>query len=329
MESISEDVRNKIHLPADSLFLAKKKIDECIAKAVAAGLTNAQAQSFYDEALEFIRNHGVDRNRFELSMESMWNFDKDFRKAISVALAQDLFIFVFKFLADNYQYRSRRRRSARLGMPVDMADRETDPPEIRARKAMLRLVRPSRGDTSRIADADITASGLSSDVVENIRTLLGSLGRQGVAWSERKGDYIIENDAVTMIEISLENKQGQQDASDRLAGVSRPMLETRDQFKPAIEAGGAAYHRDNNAAQPTHRSQAPANGRRGMRLKDYMDMAPSPEAGRSPTTSAASGDMAERQTSPQSEIPAQPVSEDDRGSPAGAFESLRNRKRLL
>ena len=74
-----------------------------------------------------------------------------------MAVAQDMLILIYKFLADFYKYRWRPRGKIAIGAPIDLSDDKEDPNEIRARKALLRLAKPGRDEVSEINDADVDA----------------------------------------------------------------------------------------------------------------------------------------------------------------------------
>ena len=120
-----------------------------------------------------------------------------------------MLILVFRFVAENYRYRSRRRRDVELARPIDLSDDVGDDPQIRAWKALLRLARPGDSDTSRLSEADVAAQGFEPGVLANLHATLNNIGIQGGAWSDRKGVIVIENSAIRAIDRELRAIEGQ------------------------------------------------------------------------------------------------------------------------
>jgi hypothetical protein len=203
LEGISAQVRAREVPPADGLIKASNVIEQCIGLAGTTIGDGSKVNKAYDAIADFTRGKSLDRNRFLVAKEALWNFDSDARLALSVAFAQDLLILIYKFLADFYKYMSQPRRWKSVGAPVDVSDKPAETVDIRARKAMLRLAKPSRSDASRISDADIGAAQLQTDVEANLRALINSLGRYDHAWKAGDGIYEIDNAAIREIESDL------------------------------------------------------------------------------------------------------------------------------
>jgi hypothetical protein len=115
-----------------------------------------QLSEFYSQANDFVLARSLDRNRFDLATEELFRTPAA-NKALAVAVAQDMLILIYKFLADFYKYRWRPRGKIAIGAPIDLADDKADPNEIGARKALLRLAKPGRDEISEINDADVDA----------------------------------------------------------------------------------------------------------------------------------------------------------------------------
>ena len=343
MDLISGRVRSNAIAPAASLVEAKQSVDECIAKAGTAGISSQDLQKFYGEATDFVREHTLDRNRFELATESFSKFDIDFRKAISVAFAQDLMILVIKFLGDVTKYRSRRRRPTQIGSLVGLHDLEADDPGIRARKALLRLARPAAGDTSRITDAEIESSGLDPDVIANIRGMLNTIGRQGASWVERDGAYGIENATLALIESDLEMRAGHRPLSERPMAVDETGVEIGEQERQPRPV--AAYDINlqkgpERAPQPSPpaaeaRKAAPSNVRR-MGIREYISSsqtsrsdrpAPPPHQPRVQPRPESRAEPIIRSPREQGDHPLGASDVGEETARGNAFEILRNRKR--
>jgi hypothetical protein len=194
---------------------------------------------------------------------------------MSVALAQDLLILVFRFVAENYRYRSRRRREAVLGRPVDLADRYTEDPEIRAWKALLRLSRPDANDTSRLSEMDIAAQGFEPDVLANIYGTLNNLGRQSAVWRDRKDNFVIENSAMRAIERELQMLEGQTPTDgDNLAQAVEWQEQRESTYLPASAgqrraAAGGAIGSPPAASSAIEQRAVSRSTRRG-RLREFL-----------------------------------------------------------
>src|SRR3984893_12109454 len=156
LENIAERVRNKELQPPLALTEAKKIVDGCVALAGATGVLGVRLSEFYRQANDIFIARSLDRNRFDLATEELFKTPTA-NKALAVALAQDMLILIYKFLADFYKYRWRPRGKIAVGAPIDLSDNETDPNEIRARKALLRLAQPGCDEVSEINDADVDA----------------------------------------------------------------------------------------------------------------------------------------------------------------------------
>jgi hypothetical protein len=270
MKQISERVRSREMAPTEALNAGKKFVDDCIAKAGSAGIPSDQLRAFYQSATNFVRNNTLERNRFEMATDALAKFDVDARKALAVALAQDLLILLYKFVSDNYRYRSRSRRFVSTGAPIDLSDRKNDQPEIRARKMLLRLAAPGRGDACWISENDIATAQVPPDVIENLRGLLNTLARQGAAWADKKGVQAIDNAAIAQIEAELRNAGTSSFGEDDGAGGIGPSATGGPRIggaKAEVEGAGSTIRR----LEPQRR----ATERRGSRggLSDYISSA--------------------------------------------------------
>lgn len=195
------------HAAATALSETRTQVSNCIEHAQAL-LTSAPLktpivlQPIRDEIVTFSEANAPDINKFNRAMTALRQMPTEAQLALSVASAQDLLIFLYKFLADYYKYTSRRRPSLKAPALVDLSDRPEDAPEVRARKALLRLTEPERRDRSQLLKADVENASLPDDVKANLRGLLAGLGRNRLA--ELRGNrYIIENAAIREIEDSV------------------------------------------------------------------------------------------------------------------------------
>ena len=205
LDKIAERVRTKELQPPLALTEAKKIADGCVALAGATGVPGVQLSEFYNQANDFMLARSLDRNRFDLATEELFKTPAA-NKALAVAVAQDMLILIYKFLADFYKYRWRPRGKIAIGAPIDLSDDKEDPNEIRARKALLRLAKPGRDEVSEINDADIDA--LPAEVAMNLKGLLNGLARRQAVWRVRMGVQGIENAVLFAVESELQEQFG-------------------------------------------------------------------------------------------------------------------------
>jgi hypothetical protein len=170
LDNIAERVHNKQLQPPLALTEAKI-VDGCIALAGTTGVPGIRLSEFYGQANDFVLARSLDRNRFDLATEELFKTSAA-NKALAVAVAQDMLILIYKFLADFYKYRWRPRSKIAIGAPMDVSDSKADPNEIRARKALLRLAKPGRDEAS---DKDAYIDALPAEVAMNLKGLLNGL----------------------------------------------------------------------------------------------------------------------------------------------------------
>jgi len=200
LDNIAERVRKKELQPPLALTEAKKIVDGCVALAGNTGVPGVQLSEFYGQANDFVLARSLDRNRFDLATEELFKTPAA-NKALAVAVAQDMLILIYKFLADFYKYRWRPRGKIAIGAPIDLSDNMADPNEIRARKALLRLAKPGRDEISEINDADVDA--LPAEVAMNLKGLLNWLARRQAVWRVGMGVHGIENSVLFAVESEL------------------------------------------------------------------------------------------------------------------------------
>ncbi len=205
LDHIAERVRTKVLQPALALTEAKKIVDGCIALAGTTGVPGVQLSEFYSQANDFVLARSLDRNRFDLATEELFKTPAA-NKALAVAVAQDLLILIYKFLADFYTYRWRPRGKIAIGAPIDLSDDKADPNETRARKALLHLAKPGRDEVSEINDVDVDA--LPAEVAMNLKGLLNGLARRQAVWQVRMGVQGIENSVLFAVESELQEQFG-------------------------------------------------------------------------------------------------------------------------
>src|SRR3984893_8435949 len=205
LENIAERVHNKELQPPLALTEAKKIIDGCVALAGTAGVLGEQLSEFYSQANNFVLARSLYRNRFDLATEELFQTSAA-NKALAVAVAQDMLILIYKFLADFYKYRWRPRGKIAIGAPIDLADNKADPNEIRTRKALLRLAKPGRDEVSEINDIDVDA--LPAEIAMNLKGLLNGLARRQAVWLVRRGVQGVENAILFAVEGELQQQFG-------------------------------------------------------------------------------------------------------------------------
>jgi hypothetical protein len=205
LDNIAGRVHNKQLQPPLAVTEAKKIVDGCIALAGTTGVPGIRLSEFYGQANDFVLARSLDRNRFDLATEELFKTSAA-NKALAVAVAQDMLILIYKFLADFYKYRWRPRSKIAIGAPMDVSDSKADPNEIRARKARLRLAEPGRNEASEIKDADIDA--LPAEVAMNLKGLLNGLARRQAVWLVRIGVHGIENSVLFAVESELQEQFG-------------------------------------------------------------------------------------------------------------------------
>jgi hypothetical protein len=204
ISAISDRIRGDRSGTIDGLSEAKKLVDACIVAARATGLAETDVQKFLKQSDDFVRDNTLEQNRFARAMKAFWQRTPDTNMAIGVAVAQDAFILILKLLSEIFGREVRRVRRPETEIPINIADDDRDPAEIRAVKALLRHAQPGRNDTSELVlDAPAVASGLTPEVHENLRALVKGLVRQQKAHIDRKGNYVIENTTIYELEDKL------------------------------------------------------------------------------------------------------------------------------
>jgi hypothetical protein len=234
LDIIAERVRNKELQPPLALTEAKKIADGCVALAGATGVPGVQLSEFYSQANEFVLARSLDRNRFDLATEELFRTPAA-NKALAVAVAQDMLILIYKFLADFYKYRWRPRGKIAIGAPIDLSDDKEDPNEIRARKALLRLAKPGRDEVSEINDADVDA--LPTEVAMNLKGLLNGLARRQAVWRVRMGVQGIENSVLFAVESELQEQFGPSPPAEPLSRSDSLPLPPIDALDPNRHEG--------------------------------------------------------------------------------------------
>lgn len=248
---------------ANGFNAAKTIVDACVVSGKAAGLSEDEVRELLKKSDAYLRAHSSERNKFELAREAFWSFTPDSTMAIGVAMAQDAFLFIMKFLSEIFKrgYEARERRQ--FAAPIDLSDDEEEPVDIRAMKAILRTGRPVHGDMSEIDPEAEAISSLPPNVHENVVAILNRLVRDEIAHVDRKGAYLVDNVTVAQIE-------------SRLFAAMKPRNVRALRYGPdgVVASGPRAYYSDASAANlPRRRYGA---------LERYLIAEPAPLDRRSP-----------------------------------------------
>jgi hypothetical protein len=188
---------------AQGFTQAKKLVDACVVAGRAAGLSETDVRALLKRSDDFLRAHTTERNKFELAREAFWSFTPDSTMALAVAMAQDAFVFIMKFLSEIFKRAHETRERRQFGAPMDLTDSETDSTEIRAMKAVMRAAKPVHGDMSEIDPDATTFLLLPLNVRENLTALLNRLVRDEIAHVDRRGFYVVDNITLSQIEQRL------------------------------------------------------------------------------------------------------------------------------
>ena len=188
---------------ADGFNAAKALVDACVVSGKSVGLSEDDVRELLKKSDAYLRAHSTERNKFELAREAFWSFTPDSTMAICVAMAQDAFLFIMKFLSEIFKRGFEARERRQFTAPVDLTDDEDEPVEIRAMKAMLRVATPVHGDMSEIDPADPALQALAPNVRDNLVAMLNRLVRDEIAHVDRKGAYVVDNVTVSQVEARL------------------------------------------------------------------------------------------------------------------------------
>jgi hypothetical protein len=188
---------------ANGFNAAKGLVDACVVSGKAAGLAEEGVRELLKKSDAYLRAHSTERNRFELAREAFWSFTPDSTMAICVAMAQDAFLFIMKFLSEIFKRGFEARERRQFSTPMDLTDDEDEPVELRAMKAMLRVARPLHGDMSEIDPRAPALQTLEPNVRDNLVAILNRLVRDEIAHVDRKGNYVVDNLTVTQVESRL------------------------------------------------------------------------------------------------------------------------------
>lgn len=188
---------------ANGFTQAKKVVDACVVLAKTVGLSETEVRALLKKSDVFLRGHTSERNKFELAREAFLSFTPNSTMAICVAMAQDAFVFIMKFLSEIFKRGLETRERRQFGAPMDLTDVETEPTETRAMKAIIRASKPVHGDMSEIDVEAATIAILPLNVQENVVALLNRLVRDEIAHVDRKGAYLVDNITIAQVEQRL------------------------------------------------------------------------------------------------------------------------------
>jgi hypothetical protein len=197
---------------------AKKLVDSCVVLGKTAGLSEAEVQSLLKRSDAFTRGHSMERNRFELAREAFVSLTPDATMAIGVAVAQDMFMLVMKLLSELMKREVTVKERRPLPSLMDLTDNDEDDSDTRVVKTLLRESKPFHGGSSAF-DARAAAAGQPDFVQENLHGLLNRFVRHGVAYVDRKGVYIMDDESLIEAEARLETLLKRQRLRLSTAGV--------------------------------------------------------------------------------------------------------------
>lgn len=224
---------------------AKGLVDACVMAGKAVGLSEDDVRELLKKSDAYLRAHSTERNKFELAREAFWSFTPDSTMAIGVAMAQDAFLFIMKFLSEIFKRGFEPRERRQFMTPMDLTDDEEEPAEIRAMKALLRVAKPLRGDMSAIDPTDPALQLLAQNVQDNLVAILNRLVRDEIAHVDRKGAYVVDNVTISQVE-------------SRLFAATKPRSRAARYGFDALGANGGprAYYSDPILAQARRRRPA-------------------------------------------------------------------------
>lgn len=306
LDDIAANVRIKRIEPQEGLVQARKVLQLCGDQAIKTTGRSTGLDAVYAAMDNFTTEQSLDRNRFTNATSHLRKFDGDARLALAVALAQDLLILIFKFLADYYKYASRARHSASVGALIDLADNTAEPAEIRARKALLRLAKPHRRNSCRLSDEDIRREQLSPEVEANLMGTINGFGRKDLLWQIGKGAYAIDNEALHQIEAALEKASERpgpavdRSAEGRTLGAARANMVAES--APAVELGLPQAPGSERPARRSIRDLAGAAMKKQPATKVADEKARNSSEPASPKDPAGSSDASEARGSPQAPV---------------------------
>jgi predicted nucleic acid-binding Zn-ribbon protein len=206
-----QQLANEVHVDASKsvevLREARREVEECVLKARNAGAKDA-AQKAIRDVDDFVVRNNLDVNDFELARRAMFSLNADSTLALGIAVAQDAFILILKLFTELFAA-GRQRTPTRIGIGIDIADRDVDPIEIRAAKALLRLHAPGAGGASAVNLDDADAAALPDAVRMNLRMLLQRFARAGKARWAKDGMCLVDDEVIADIEAEIERRSPQ------------------------------------------------------------------------------------------------------------------------
>jgi len=207
LQAISLRIRNASEsdksAAATGVAEGKKLVDACVVAGKAAGLAEADVQTLLKRSDVFLRGHSMERNRFELAREAFLSLTPDATMAIGVAVAQDAFMLVMKLLSELMKREVKVKERRPLPSFMDLTDTEEDDCDTRIVKTLLRCAKPFHGGTSSF-DARAAERDLPETVTDNLNGLLNRLVRHGIAYVDRKGVYVMDDESLIEAETRLE-----------------------------------------------------------------------------------------------------------------------------
>lgn len=223
---------------------AKNVVDGCLVLGKTAGLEEEDVRALLKKSDAYLRGHTSERNKFELAREAFLSFTPDSTMAICVAMAQDLFVFIMKFLSEIFRRGMEARERRQFVSPMDLTDVDSEPPEARAMKAIIRAARPAPGDLSEIDPEAPTLFALPSNVRDNAHALLNRMVRDEIAHIDRRGVYLVDNATIAQVE-------------QKLASALRSRWTTRRDMRIDAQDNAPRVYYSDSAASAARRRPSP------------------------------------------------------------------------
>jgi peptidoglycan hydrolase CwlO-like protein len=222
-QQLREDVHGEKIRPVDALRAFRKDVTDCIDVARNVGVPSETLAGFSSEVKTFVDNNTLEANHFELARRALFSLNRDWPLALGIAVVQDLFILFLKLFTEIFGYQQIARRAS-ITINLDVSDRESDSPDLRATKALLRFLVPGRVGSSIKLDSD-EVNDLPSEVSSNLDTLVKRLVRNRQARWLQDNVYLVQDDVISDIERTvLEASTHNQMAT---AGLATPQAQAR------------------------------------------------------------------------------------------------------
>jgi hypothetical protein len=202
----AEELRNKVHYeevkPGDALRQFRANVEACVDQASKVGVDSGIVNKIKSDVKRFVDDNTLEANEFRLALRVLFSAGNyDWTLALGIAVAQDLFILFLKLFTEMFSHQLQpRRESVPVGLlGVDVADRETDPDELRAAKAILRLHVPGRkGSTVKRDSPELRT--LRPEISDNFNHQLKQWVRNGQAMWLKDDTCLVRDEVIADLE---------------------------------------------------------------------------------------------------------------------------------